>query len=278
MIKLNCKYCNQSVSAEDSQAGKSFDCPSCSKSITVPPKESYRLSERLATLALLITSITFCILYIKLKNESPESKLRNAVKEVPIEKIVEVIKEVEVEKEVIKEVEKEIIKEVERELTDNEKKAIVVYEKFLDARKISRNESLSGLTDFRVEVSLNDATKGLTTEKRLKNKLELFLRKHNLPIKENSNNYLLIEAEGLWNKEKTVISLIFSTSMNERVNCIRNGSFVLPYATVWRDGSYGYAGSNSGVESFIIDALQEKCESFANTYIAKNPKQENKRK
>jgi len=266
MIKFKCPKCAQSISAGNKQSGVEFECPSCSETGIVPEKKSYLLS--VLTLMLLVTTCLFAVLYIVEKDKKQKFKIKEVVK--TVDRVVEIPKEVIKRVEVPKEV--EVIKRVEvpREKTKVEEDAMLLYNAWVKSENISSDDTLKGVESFSVRVDVNNTVGRIVTKKRLKNKIELFLRNNGVKIDDNSSRIISFTAQGIWNEQRTVMTLSYSVAFLDSVYSIRKGKLVRPQAVLWRDRSFGYAGKNV-IEDSIIDTMQEKRESFANTWRSKNP-------
>jgi hypothetical protein len=209
-----------------------------------------------------IAAIAFASLWLRETARKPKEVTKEIVKrvEVPVEKIREVPKEV------VKEVLKQV--EVPAKLTDDERMVMELGRRFLSASVISKeDEPLQKIASVGVVVRINDAAKKALSEDRVKNKFELILRKHEIPLDAKSRHQLLVAVEGLWDKEEIQLTYSLSMELSEFVTITRGAELRRAMAIVWQNSAYGFAGRTL-VEEALLDTVDEMGEAFANKYLA----------
>jgi len=138
------------------------------------------------------------------------------------------------------------------------------------------DDTLTGIGSLSVSVQLNDAVKKVVSEDRIKNKFELVLRRHNVTLREKGEDaYLNLAIDGLWSEDGNRLTYTSEVRVSQGVAAPRRDGFRAMMGTVWREGSYGYAGKSTA-EKAILDQLEEKAESFANKFLAAQQKAKKK--
>jgi hypothetical protein len=258
-------------------AGMVVDCPKCRKKLRLPgvPQGKSTVSPTYSatsqaviwlsvfSVVALLLAVLFGMLWRCSSGKEPKV----------VEKPVEVIKEIPVDR--VKEVPVERVKEVEvpAKLTDLQQADIELGSRYRNAvyqsdpRMVLRN-----MGPVSVNVSLADSVKEVVSEERIKNKLELFLRKNNIVIDDKSPHMLWFGVEGVWQvwgntNEKITLSYSCTISLHEIIVFERQSGMNRIGADVWNKSCIGYAGKNV-VEKAILDNLEEKAEAFANEYLA----------
>lgn len=222
-------------------------------------------------IAAFIAAVVFAVLWLRERERKPEVvgevlKPVQVIKEVPIEKIREVPKEVVKEVEVIKTV------EVPAKLTDWQQIAIDFADRYYAAKFIETfDDALYKLETIRVEVFLNDEVKKVVSEDRVRNKFELILRKHGIKIDEKSPVSVNVSIDGLWNENSKFLVYTPRIELDQVVVVGRSGDFRKVIATLWKMGSYGFAGRQV-VEGAILADVESLGEGFANKYLAAQAK------
>jgi hypothetical protein len=182
------------------------------------------------------------------------------VKEVPIERIREVVKEVPVER--IKEV------EVPAKLSARQQADIDLGARYRAAIYLSdRKQVLRNIGSVSVHVVMEDQVREVISEERLKNKLELYLRKYNITIDDKATHMLWFTVNGGWVREKTGLFFSSEMSLREFVVFERQNGMYRSAADTWNDSTVGFAGKIYA-EKGILDSFESKAESFANAYLA----------
>lgn len=215
-----------------------------------------------------IAAIAFGGLWFKERATKP----REVVREVERPTIKEVIREVPVEK--LVEVPKEVIKEIKvpAELSESQQMAIDFTDRYVSAKTVgSLDEALYKLDSIKVQVSLNDAVKKVLSEDRVRNKFELILRKSGVKLDDKARAHLNLTIEGLWEKEQSFLVYTPRIELDEFVVVGRKGDFRRILATLWREGSYGFAGSKVA-EGAILESVDSLGERFANRFLAEQDK------
>ena len=127
----------------------------------------------------------------------------------------------------------------------------------------------SGLDSVKVVVAMNEDAKDILSEQRTKDKFELTLRRHGVPLSDSSNPYLLFSFEALWNEDKTLAAYIFELSLRQPLIFYRNNTPYRRVVSLWENLSYGYSGSKVARQS-ALEAIEEKAERVANLYLSAN--------
>lgn len=206
----------------------------------------------------IFASILFSILWLREKAHKPKEIIKE------IEKPVEVVKQIEKPIEVTREV------EVPAKLTEEQKQAIDSWNYILNAESIS-NDNLKGIKNIKLVLNVTDSIKNIVSEERLRNKIELLLRKNGIDIQENSKTWLSLEFRGLWSVDKT--TLIFNIEgylLESGIVSRDRGAFKTTFKT-WTSGSYGTVGKLKA-EKGILDSAEELSEEFSNLYLKSNEK------
>ena len=127
----------------------------------------------------------------------------------------------------------------------------------------------SGLDSVKVVVVMNEDAKDIFSEQRTKDKFELTLRRHGVPLSDLSNPYLSLSFQALWNEDKTLAAYVVELTLIELIIFYRNNKPHKRFVTLWQDMSYGYAGSKVARQS-ALEAIEEKAERVANLYLSAN--------
>lgn len=127
----------------------------------------------------------------------------------------------------------------------------------------------SGLDSVKVVVVMNEDAKDIFPEQRTKDKFELTLRRHGVPLSDLSNPYLSLSFQALWNEDKTLAAYVVELTLIELIIFHRNNKPHKRFVTLWQDMSYGYAGSKVARQS-ALEAIEEKAERVANLYLSAN--------
>ena len=168
-------------------------------------------------------------------------------------------------------VEKEVIKRVEvpAEIPAHYEKA---WEREIaESIALSADEKtcFSGLNSMEVRVVINEDAKDILSEQRAKDKFELTLRRHGVPLSDFSNPYILLGVEAVWNNDKIIAAYIISVSLIEPLIFYRNQKPYKRFVTLWEQSSYGLAGKTIAKETFL-ESIEEKAERVANLYLSAN--------
>ena len=127
----------------------------------------------------------------------------------------------------------------------------------------------TGLNSLQVVVSLNKTAQDILSNQRAKDKFELTLRRHGVPLTESTNPYLALSIEALWNKEKTLAVFTISASLMEPLFFYRGNEPHMRYVPLWEETSYGYTGKDVARDGFL-GYIEEKAERVANLYLSAN--------
>jgi len=211
-----------------------------------------------------VAAVVFCFLWV---NKKPGTIEKVVTKTVEVPKDREVIRTVEVPK--IKEVvvEKVVEKEVVRELT----KAQMFVGAMRGAPLLKDKQKLTACGPVRVGVFVSDVLKdAVQSDARLTQKAELRLRSLGVPVTdEESANTLAIEFTALKDRN----AFMYSTHCNFTSVAMRGfaGEPAIMSVVLWSDGGVGIAGTEV-VKNAIDGAVEKWADSFANAYLAANPK------
>lgn len=241
--KFTCSSCGQHIAVTDDLVGSQANCPSCAALLTVPapPRTQTSLSTVFAVVAA-VAAVAFAALWLQ-ERDKPPTTVTNEV-QLPGKSV-----------------------EVPAELSDAQRKAIDFASRVFSAPMLtSADEALFSLNSLRVQVFLNDAVKKVVSEERIKNKFELILRQHNIPLDDKAPVALIVAYEGLWNENEVVLTYSDKLKLQQLVMIGRDGELRHGLATVWEEGGYGYAGSKVAEDS-ILKSTEAKAESFANRYL-----------
>ena len=197
--------------------------------------------------------VIFGFLFFRERQKEP--RVREIVREVPVE--------------VIKEVEKERLVTVSKpaELTYAQKYHIDFAEKYFAAPMVaSYDEVFYGIESFKIAIALDDVVKKVISEDRVKNKLELALRRNGISVDPDSDYNLNYTVSGLWNKDGIVLSYSYNLSVMETITFARNGDLRRYPVDVWQRSGTGYAGKNLA-EKAMLDGVDEAGDDFSIRFL-----------
>lgn len=121
-----------------------------------------------------------------------------------------------------------------------------------------------------VHVTINEDAEDILSTQRAKDKFELTLRRHGVPLANSANPYyLVLIIDALWNEDKIVASYVLGVELWESIIFYRDNKPHKRFVTLWRDSSYGYAGKDVARENFLR-YIEEKAERVANLYLSAN--------
>ena len=168
-------------------------------------------------------------------------------------------------------VEKEVVKKIEvpAEIPAYYEEAWKRQVAELSADFADDKTCFSGIDSVQVVVGMNEDAKDIFSEQRTKDKFELTLRRHGVPLSDLSNPYLLLSFEALWNEDKTLVAYIVELSLRQSLIFYRNNTPYRRVVSLWENLSYGYAGSKV-VRQGALEAIEEKAERVANLYLSAN--------
>ena len=127
----------------------------------------------------------------------------------------------------------------------------------------------TGLDSIEVSVAMNEGAEDILSERRAKDKFELTLRRHDVPLSDVSEPYLSLSIDVIWNDANTIAIFHIQAALRERVLIYRNHKPYRRYVSVWKTASYGRVGKNSARESFL-NTIEEHAERVANLYLSAN--------
>lgn len=168
-------------------------------------------------------------------------------------------------------VEKEVVREVELP-AEIPQGYVMAWESFLaesTAELADEKICFSGIDSFAVFVSLNEPAKDILSEQRAKEKVELTLRRYDVPLSESSHPLLDFKIEAAWQEDKSAAAFTMSTSLLELLIIRRGNEPYRRMVAIWNDSHYGYVGRKVARE-FLLQYLEEKAERVANLYLSAN--------
>ena len=128
----------------------------------------------------------------------------------------------------------------------------------------------SDLDSIKVVVEMSEEAEDLLSEQRAKDKFELTLRRHGVPLSGiMSNPFLSLEIDVFWNDSNMMAIFHIQAALREQVYIRRNRKPYRRIVSVWETGSYGSVGRNLARES-ILHYIEEKAERVANLYLSAN--------
>ncbi len=178
-------------------------------------------------------------------------------------------------------VEKEVIKKVEvpAEIPAYYEKAWKRQVAESIAKSADDRTYFSGLNSMEVHILMNAAAEDILSKQRAKDKFELALRRHGVPLSDFpnpyhllsdfSNPYILILVEAIWNDYKTFATYNISVSLREPIIFYRGQKPYKSFVTLWGEYNYGSAGKRFAKEAFL-ELIEERAERVANLYLSAN--------
>ncbi len=127
----------------------------------------------------------------------------------------------------------------------------------------------SGIDSLAVFVTLNEHAKDLLSEQRAKEKVELTLRRYDVPLSESSNPLIDFKIEAAWQEDKSAAAFTISTTLLEVLIIYRGNEPYKRVVAIWNDLHYGYVG-RKGAREFLLQYIEEKAEREANLYLVAN--------
>ena len=110
----------------------------------------------------------------------------------------------------------------------------------------------SDLDSIKVVVEMSEEAEDLLSEQRAKDKFELTLRRHGVPLSGiMSNPYLSLEIDVVWNDSNIIAIFHIQAALREWVYIHRNRKPYRRFVSVWETGSYGSVGRNLARESLL---------------------------
>ena len=166
-----------------------------------------------------------------------------------------------------KEVEKRV--EVPAEIPEHYERAWKILSAELSAEFADEIGCFAGVGSLSVAVTLNEHAKDILSEQRARDKFELTLRRHGVPLTAGSNPYLSLYVEALWDRDKNLAAVAFGTALMEPIVYYRGDTPRRRFVALWEDRSFGYLGRKVGRAS-MLDYIEEKAERVANLYLSAN--------
>lgn len=179
-------------------------------------------------------------------------------------------------------VEKEVIKKVEvpAEIPAYYEKAWKRQVAESIAKSADEKTCFSGLNSMAVHVEMNEDAKDILSEQRVKDKFELTLRRHGVPLSDfsnpynllsdfSTNPYIFLNVESVWNDAKTIAIFNISVSLREPLIFYRGQKPYKHFVTLWGQYNYGSAGKRVAKEAFL-EFIEERAERVANLYLSAN--------
>ena len=127
----------------------------------------------------------------------------------------------------------------------------------------------SGLDNMEVRVVISEDAKDILSEQRAKDKFELTLRRHGVPLSDSSNPYIVLSINVLWNERNTIAIHSIAVDLIETLIFYRNQKPYKRLVTLWSDGSYGMVGKTFAKEAYL-ELIEENAERVANLYLSAN--------
>ena len=126
----------------------------------------------------------------------------------------------------------------------------------------------SGLDSMKVSVEMNEDAQDILSSQRTKDKFELTLRRHGVPLSDSSNPYLVLQIQAVWDEDK---ALLFYTrvSLMESLIFYRNNEPHRNFVNLWENSGYGYVGKNAARET-LLETIEARAERVANLYLSAN--------
>ena len=126
----------------------------------------------------------------------------------------------------------------------------------------------SGLDSMQVIVAVNDGIENILSEQHAKDRFELNLRRHGVPLSESSDPYLFLSFEAHWGDH---LQGIFNIDIELRETLVihRKGRPLNRVVTLWKTGSYGSVG-RAVARKVFLESIEEKADRVANLYLSAN--------
>lgn len=137
------------------------------------------------------------------------------------------------------------------------------------AKSAEEKTCFSGLNSIEVRVGMNEDAKDILSEQRAKDKFELTLRRHGVPLSDFSSPFIFLNVEAVWNNDKIIAAYIISVSLVEPLIFSRNQKPYKRLIMLWEQSSYGLASKMIAKETFL-ESIEEKAERVANLYLSAN--------
>lgn len=137
------------------------------------------------------------------------------------------------------------------------------------AKSADEKTCFSGLDNMEVRVVISEDAKDILSEQRAKDKFELTLRRHGVPLSDSSNPYIVLSINVLWNERNTIAIHSIAVDLIETLIFYRNQKPYKRLVTLWSDGSYGMVGKTFAKEAYL-ELIEENAERVANLYLSAN--------
>ena len=174
--------------------------------------------------------------------------------------------------EAIQKIEKEVQVEAEAVLSGVQEAQILIAESYLNTLYDEENyvedmdEVFYGIKSFSTRVVISGDIKDLVSEEKVRNKVELNLRRNGISVDDESEHELVIVVSGVWINDS--IAHHISLLLLERVVLVRDGDFRSARVATWQETTMGLGlHAKAKYESHIITSLEELSDSMANRYL-----------
>lgn len=132
--------------------------------------------------------------------------------------------------------------------------------------------ALKGVSNVEIHVVVGKLVSGDVSEDEIQARLELTLRKNNIPVRAKSGFLLWAVVDGFWNTTHSTCTYVVSIEMVENTVTWRANKPIRIAVTSWNDLDFGFAGK-AVMKNALLDSVQAKAEKFANDYLSQNPKE-----
>ena len=128
-----------------------------------------------------------------------------------------------------------------------------------------------GIDSVGVLVSIDDDIVKILSEQRARDRFELILRGHGVPVSEtiSSDLDLMLSVSAVWDKKERFLSYTLSVTIYEPLIFYRDERPHKRFVALWQDLSFGHAGRDVARRSFLA-SIEEKAERVANLYLSAN--------
>lgn len=205
------------------------------------------------TIAGALLSIVFAVLW--LRAESKPTAVREIIREVPHE--------------VIRNVTNEIF--FPAKFSSDETNLMTLGLEYCHARSITNMDgALFGIGPFSVIVDVDDTVEPLLSQQRVRDRLELALRRNNISVIKSSPARIDFEVMGLWSPRKELLFYYVSLHVHRSAVIQAEEEMLSLRPVVWEDERFGGAGTDV-IEKRMLESIDSLTEHFANVYLAANP-------
>lgn len=149
------------------------------------------------------------------------------------------------------------------------KKAWKEWIKLENATVADDKTCFSDIDSLRIYIALDGAAKEIISNQRAKDKLQLTLRRHGVPLSDSSGHALFFSINALRNPRTNQIIYQVDVSLYQSIIFYRKGTPYQRHVDLWEEDVFGYAGSLVAEKTFL-DIIEEKAERVANLYLSAN--------